>query len=283
MITLKKFNTTTSSWEEESPKVSITTIVASGTPSPTTFLRGDGSWSTPLGTGTTDDFLRWGAFGAYWDAVTASDVGAASSTHTHGSILNGGSITTNTAPATGQHLMITSSANAIQQSSITFDTNETTFLRRDGTWQTPAGGSSSGTWELIRNHTDSSILHTIGVSGTTGGSVSVTVTLAAGDVLMMEISPYNSLIAGYTVPVTTVRLAATDTTPDSTPQSNQVMLERWSSTTRYQYTVGVSGSGTTLYFDNSFRMAYLDTSTASSIMTEASASLYIGKVWRLTT
>jgi hypothetical protein len=37
-----------------------------------------------LGTGTTGQFLRWGALGvSYWDTVTASDVGASSSGHTH--------------------------------------------------------------------------------------------------------------------------------------------------------------------------------------------------------
>ena len=50
------------------------------------------------------------------------------------------SLTTNTAPADGQHLMITSSGNVIQQSSITFDTTVTdTFLRRDGSFATPVG------------------------------------------------------------------------------------------------------------------------------------------------
>ena len=50
------------------------------------------------------------------------------------------SLATNTAPADGQHLMITSSDNVIQQSSITFDTTVTdTFLRRDGSFATPVG------------------------------------------------------------------------------------------------------------------------------------------------
>ena len=95
-----------------------------------------------LGTGTTNEFLRWSGLGIpVWDTVVASDIGAASTTHAHGSITSTGTITTNTAPASGQHLMITSSTNTIQQSNLIFDTTNTTaFLRQDGSWQVPAGG-----------------------------------------------------------------------------------------------------------------------------------------------
>ncbi len=42
---LKKWNG--SSWEEIYPETTVTQIVATGTPSSTTFLRGDGVWATP--------------------------------------------------------------------------------------------------------------------------------------------------------------------------------------------------------------------------------------------
>jgi hypothetical protein len=137
-------------------------------------------------------------------------------------------------------------------------------------------------WHLIRNHTSTFVLDNTGAVGLTGGTASVTVSLAAGDVLMMELSPYNSVIAGYTVPIVIVRLGGTDTTPTSLQQGTLIKDERFSSTTRYQFTTKVSGSGSTIYFDDTFRMQFLDTSSALSIMTEASSNLYIGKVWRLT-
>lgn len=63
--------------------------------------------------------------------------------HAHGNLSSTGVISTNTAPASGQHLVITSSGNALQQSSITFGTSTTTFLRNDGTWQTGTGAVQS--------------------------------------------------------------------------------------------------------------------------------------------
>jgi hypothetical protein len=47
---LKRWNG--SAFEELYPKTVVTQISASGTPSSTTFLRGDGQWATPAGTGT---------------------------------------------------------------------------------------------------------------------------------------------------------------------------------------------------------------------------------------
>lgn len=46
---IKKWNTSTSSFDELYPRTSHTQIVASGTPNSTTFLRGDGTWATPAG------------------------------------------------------------------------------------------------------------------------------------------------------------------------------------------------------------------------------------------
>jgi hypothetical protein len=52
-----------SSYVEEYPKTTVGMIVASGTPSSSTYLRGDGTWSTPAGgvtgTGTTSTITYW--------------------------------------------------------------------------------------------------------------------------------------------------------------------------------------------------------------------------------
>lgn len=42
-----------SSWVQDYPEVNVTSIVATGTPSTSTFLRGDGSWATPTATVST--------------------------------------------------------------------------------------------------------------------------------------------------------------------------------------------------------------------------------------
>jgi hypothetical protein len=61
------------------------------------------------------------------------------SSHTHGNITNDGKVTTNTAAASGQHLVITSSTDVVEQSAITLGSTTTTFLSNAGTWLTPAG------------------------------------------------------------------------------------------------------------------------------------------------
>lgn len=46
---IKKWNG--SSWVQEYPEVNVSSIVATGTPSSSTFLRGDGQWASPAGGG----------------------------------------------------------------------------------------------------------------------------------------------------------------------------------------------------------------------------------------
>lgn len=53
---IKKWNSSTSQWEQDYPEVDISSIVATGTPSSSNFLRGDGTWSNEISTidmGTT--------------------------------------------------------------------------------------------------------------------------------------------------------------------------------------------------------------------------------------
>ena len=69
------------------------------------------------------------------------------SSHTHGNITNGGEITTNVAIASGDRLVIsdTSDSSKLKNSSITFGTGTTTFLRNDGTWATISADGGKAT------------------------------------------------------------------------------------------------------------------------------------------
>ena len=68
-------------------------------------------------------------------ALTAADVSAAASTHSHGNITNAGAITTTVAIATGDKFVITDSSDSskLKASSISFGTSTSSFLSNDGT------------------------------------------------------------------------------------------------------------------------------------------------------
>lgn len=73
-------------------------------------------------------------------SITKSQVSDFS--HSHGNILNGGTITsTAIAMGNGDSLLFSDSSNSgkIEKSSITIGTGTTKYLRQDGTWGTPAG------------------------------------------------------------------------------------------------------------------------------------------------
>jgi len=110
---LKRWNG--SSFEELYPKTTVTQISATGTANNTTFLRGDGAWQIP-----------------------------ATQSHTHGNILNNGTITAAAVTIeSGDTLLIANNNNSqLIERGIAFATGTTTFLRNDGQWATPAGGGN---------------------------------------------------------------------------------------------------------------------------------------------
>jgi len=109
---LKRWNGST--FEELYPKTTVTQISASGTPSSTTVLAGNGSW-------------------------------IASNGHSHGNIdLNGAISSTTVTPANDDRILISDASATtfgLIQRGIIIGTSTTTFLANNGQWLTP---SSSG-------------------------------------------------------------------------------------------------------------------------------------------
>lgn len=68
---------------------------------------------------------------------TYDEIGAAASSHAHGSITNVGAITSNTALANGDRLVFSdnSDSNLLKRSSITLGTSTTQYFANNGTWQ----------------------------------------------------------------------------------------------------------------------------------------------------
>ena len=95
--------------------------------------------------------------------------GAATYDHTHGNVSSAGAVSTNTAIQSGDRLLITdaSDSDKIKGTSITFGTSTSTYLRNDGTWGTPSGGSGGGSTVSANNITLSTSAQTyITVNGT---------------------------------------------------------------------------------------------------------------------
>lgn len=103
---LKRWNG--SAFEELYPKTTVGQISASGTPSSTTFLRGDGQWQIP-----------------------------ATQSHSHGNISNAGGWNNSPITPTNADTIPLTRSGLISNSNLTIGTSTTTFLRNDGTWATP--------------------------------------------------------------------------------------------------------------------------------------------------
>ena len=82
-----------------------------------------------------------------WSQIQSKPSTFTPTSHTHGYVTDDGRITSAATIATGDHLVIAdnSQSNKVITSSITFDTSNTTeFLRKDGTFGTPAGTTFNG-------------------------------------------------------------------------------------------------------------------------------------------
>jgi len=137
------------------------------------------------------------------------------------------------------------------------------------------------TWENIRGRSPNGTLTTTGTSGSLGGSIAAGATLAQGDTIMMEVGDNTSVSAGYNPNIILFTLGAADTIPTGVNQGVEWRSAYANSTLHYHYSFKVGYSSSTLYFDDAFRWDMLDSSTASSIITTATYTLHVGRIWRL--
>ena len=152
------------------------------------FLTTDGSdtsWATvdalPSQSGNSGKYLKTNGSAASWESAPVTsvnsktgvvtldntDVGAAASSHSHGNITNEGDITA-TAPtiANGDQIIINDNSASKITNGPSFGTSTTTYLRNDGSWNTPADNRDPG-YGKIKPGTASSSTSAITANTTT--------------------------------------------------------------------------------------------------------------------
>ena len=134
-------NTRTINNKALSSDITLTYSDVGALPDSTTIPGGSNTTPSMDGTAAVGSETTW----AHGDHVHPTDTSRAASNHTHGNITNAGDITATATIASGDRIVINDeSASKITNSSITFGTATTTYLRNDGTWNTPTN-TTSGT------------------------------------------------------------------------------------------------------------------------------------------
>jgi hypothetical protein len=94
--------------------------------------------------------------------LTAANIGAAASSHAHGSITSAGAVTTNVTIANTDRILISDASDSSEvKGGVAFGTGTTTYLRNDGTWATPSNTTYSEISEAEIDAGTSSTLRTI--------------------------------------------------------------------------------------------------------------------------
>ena len=88
--------------------------------------------------------------------------------HVHGNITSTGTIASDTAVASGQHLMVTDSNNKVSRSSLTFGTDTSKYLRNDGTWQIVSTADEKVKQTAKTDNVNYKLLFTTSASPTSG-------------------------------------------------------------------------------------------------------------------
>lgn len=145
--------------------IGVSSLAATGTPSSSTYLRGDGSWNSPAGAGTVTTVSVVPANGFTGTVATATSTPAVTVATSITGVLKGNGTAISAATAgtdysipsgteTLTNKTISGSGNTlsnigVSSISATGTPSSTTYLRGDGSWSTPAGGGGGITRSIV--------------------------------------------------------------------------------------------------------------------------------------
>ena len=246
--------------------ISINLLAAGGTPSATTFYRGDGQWATPPNTTPTTYTISGVTNGPNTDINLTPNVGSGAAA-SFVKLLPGNDITisaitdnitiasTAVGSITGSTFVNVNSANPlipIISLSATGTPGATNYLRGDNTWATIAGGGSMSSWNITADTgTPEQVdeAETVTIAGGTG----ITTAVAATNTVTVTNSGVTSVTA--TAPIVTsgatgaITLTAPDVLTNTAQVSAQAKITSIISLTAAEYTAIGAGNynANTLY------------------------------------
>lgn len=286
-MVIKKWNG--SSWVATYPDVQVSNIEASGTPSSSTFLRGDGAWAAVSGASGTVTSVATGG-GLTGGTITSSGTISHADTSSQSSVNNSGvTFIQDVTLDTYGHVT------ALGSSTITNNVAGATF---SGAYSAPGGGSNTGVllygdfygWHTRAIGSTNQILAvtsgtpswidnsggwteiktgTSSVSGATVTNVTLSSSIGDTDVIAFELN--TSSATSITSQVHIVKIE------NSSSVYGGVLYNAYASSTLIRpgsIRVYRGANTTTL----SFSYAYYFTNGSSS---EAADTIYIGKIWKL--
>ena len=197
-----------------SGNISIDLTNNGGTPSATTFYRGDGQWAEPVGTGTQVTYT----LGAVANAPNIDiNLDASSGTDTFVKLINGSGINmsavnneitvtntgvTSVGSSTFINVDTSTPAVPIVSLSATGSPSGTTYLRGDNTWATIAAGGTMSSWNLAG---DSGTAEQVddGQTVTIAGGTGVNTVVSASDTVTVNLDSAvpTSVVAGSNIQV----------------------------------------------------------------------------------
>ena len=218
--------------------ISINLLAAGGTPSATTFYRGDGQWATPPNTTPTTYTISGVTNGPNTDINLTPNVGSGAAA-SFVKLLPGNDITisaitdnitiasTAVGSITGSTFVNVNSANPlipIISLSATGTPGATNYLRGDNTWATIAGGGSMSSWNITADTgTPEQVdeAETVTIAGGTG----ITTAVAATNTVTVTNSGVTSVTATAPIVTSAATGAITLTAPDILTNTAQVSAQ----------------------------------------------------------